>query len=813
MAFSLGSVTAKFTAKINDFEKGLNRAGRGLQDFGSKGKKLEDQLKALQRRKETLKTRLNDLDKAGKTNTTQFRSLSDQLKNTTDKINTQKIRIGEYNSTVKQSNGILDGFKNALSKVGSVMATVAKVGIGGLITGLVTLKGFLAIAVKTAGGFETQMLKVKAISRATGEEYAELTKQAKDLGRTTAFTAVQVGEAQQFQAMAGLNVNQIMKATPSILNLAASANLDLGRSADIATNIMSQFSLQAEDMDMIVDTLALTVNTSNQNMEQLADAMNYLGPTAKAMGISLSEAAAITGIMASNGLQGSLGTRALGTSLTRLARPTEAMDNMMESLNLRFFDAKGNFVGMPGMLKQLEKATANMTMEQKQNTLATLFGAEAIQEWNILLETGSDRLSEYSGELADSGGTAQKMADEMLSGWDGAIKRMQSAWEGLLINVGSGPLLKGATKGIDKITGVLTVLNDKIVTISENPEKYINKFKDALRNVRDEILRVVEDIKIFFAPEIEFLKKAFETISRNFEQLVIPLLLLFAGVVMWVASNVLSALLYAWEQLREPVLAFLDSLINIWDALFPVIAVIMTLIMVLIVLLMPVLQIIWAVVVQVFSGILQMITGVINIISGILNVFIGLIEGLFTGDFSRVARGFQQIWEGIKQFLSGWWTSMKAGFQAGLDGIKNTLKAVDLFKIGVDIIQGLINGIKNMAGRVGEEANKIAENVKNTIKNALKIQSPSKIMEEFGKFTGEGFAIGLEKTNKTVTEESMMLSSSVTAPVSSEKPTSETSKENGDKSIIIQLYSTITDKRALDEFVKKIKPILKQNGI
>jgi TP901 family phage tail tape measure protein len=437
--FNRGAVTVKFKTDIKDLASGLRRARQSVGDFARSTS-------------DTFGRTTNRLKEIGKVD-----KVFDQLKRSASQSLRGIENVAEK-TFKKIGNSVRNFATSSISNIANVGKNMAMIGTG------VAIGGFLN-AIRVAGDFQTQMLKVKAISRATAEEFANLSNQAKDLGRTTQFSASQVGQAQQFQAMAGLEVNEIMSATPGILNLAAAANLDLGRSADIATNIMSQFGLEAKDMDKIVDTLALTVNTSNQNMEQLADAMNYLGPTAKAMGISLEEASAVTGVMASNGLQGSLGTRALGTSMTRLAKPTDAMEQAISRLNLQLFDQKGNFVGITNTVAQLNKGMGGMTQQQKQFYLSTLFGSEAIQEWNILLATGSDELASYTDKLLASGGAAGAMAETMQSGWKGAIDRMKSAWEGLMISIGETGILDLATEGIELLANSLGKMGDKVESV------------------------------------------------------------------------------------------------------------------------------------------------------------------------------------------------------------------------------------------------------------------------------------------------------------------------------------------------------------
>jgi len=71
------------------------------------------------------------------------------------------------------------------------------------------------------------MSKVKAITGATDEQFAELNKMAKTMGATTAFTGLEAGQALEFLGMAGLNVDQSLSALPGTLQLAAAANMDL----------------------------------------------------------------------------------------------------------------------------------------------------------------------------------------------------------------------------------------------------------------------------------------------------------------------------------------------------------------------------------------------------------------------------------------------------------------------------------------------------------------------------------------------------------------------------------------------------------
>ena len=128
-----------------------------------------------------------------------------------------------------------------------------------------------------AGDFELGMNRVSAISGATETQLASLTAQARELGGTTQFTAQQSADAMGFLAQAGNDVNQIMSSMPGVLQLAASAQLDMGSAADIVTNIMAGYRLETHELGRANDVLVKAFTSANTNLLQLAEAMKYAG--------------------------------------------------------------------------------------------------------------------------------------------------------------------------------------------------------------------------------------------------------------------------------------------------------------------------------------------------------------------------------------------------------------------------------------------------------------------------------------------------------------------------------------------------------
>lgn len=106
-------------------------------------------------------------------------------------------------------------------------------------------------------------------------------------------------------------------------------------------------------------------------------------------------------------------------------------------------------------------------------------------------------------------------------------------------------------------------------------------------------------------------------------------------------------------------------------------------------------------------------------------------------------------------------TTMVAAFQAGgtqavaiaqstASGIQAAFVGVDLYSAGMNMMQGLVNGINSMRGTVEAAAQSIAQSAANAVNSALQIHSPSRLMIQSGQYTGEGMAIGMENMSGRV---------------------------------------------------------------
>lgn len=337
----------------------------------------------------------------------------------------------------------LQKIQTELKKVGDAFRRAGKsiTDAGKTITTRVTapILGFGGFVLKVAGDFEAAMNQVQAVSGATGDELVALRELAKELGATTQFSASDAAEAMNFLAMAGMQVNDILSAMPKTLQLASAAQLDMASAADIVTNILSGYNKPVSELTHVTDVLVKAFTSANTDLRQLAEAMKYAGPVASAAGVQFEEAAAALGMMGNAGIQASMAGTSLRGAISRILSPTKNMRAAMEEAGLSFTDASGRLLPLFEIVRRLEPHAndAGLFME--------LFGQRAGPAMAALVSQGHKALQRLTANLEDSGGTAERVAKVQMEGFNGAIKELQSAFEGLQIAIADSGLLKWAT--------------------------------------------------------------------------------------------------------------------------------------------------------------------------------------------------------------------------------------------------------------------------------------------------------------------------------------------------------------------------------
>jgi TP901 family phage tail tape measure protein len=347
----------------------------------------------------------------------------------------------------------LDKSMDRLGKTGGRMGTALKTAFAGITTAV-----FLRQLTKTVSDYEQVMATVRGVTKATAAEFTTLSRQSRELGATTRFSAKEAAEGQLFLARAGFEVDQVYAALPHTLNLAAAGALDLGTAADYASNIVSQFNLAAEDTVRVADAMIVVSNRANTNVSQMAEAMKFAGPVAGALGIEVEEAAAAIGVLGDRGIQGTLAGTGLRMSLIKLLSPTTAAKKAIKELGLRIEELNPGTSGIVGVFEKFSQAQKDLGNNSEFATqMAEIFGARTAGA-ALIMTDAVGRMKDLREETAANAGETENMARIMEDTLGGSLKALKSAWEEILLAIGDQGAAGAIRDVVDTVTGALRIL-------------------------------------------------------------------------------------------------------------------------------------------------------------------------------------------------------------------------------------------------------------------------------------------------------------------------------------------------------------------
>lgn len=314
------------------------------------------------------------------------------------------------------------------NQLGSFLKSVkSAAGAIGVAFGAVQVFNGIKAAVGIMADFEHTMSEVKAITGATGSEFKALEEDALRLGRSTKFTATQVGQLQVAYGRLGFTTREILAATAATLDLAAATGEDLAKSADVAGSTVRGFGLDASETQRVVDVMASSFNKTALGLDNFTESMKYVAPIAAAAGASVEETTALLGVLADAGIRGSTA----GTSLRKI-----------------FTDLSKD--GRPLKERLAELAAKGITLGDAFDEVG-----RTAQTSLLVITKNTEKAKELTSAFSDVAGEASAMARIMGDDLEGDVKRLTSAWEGLILKVGNSDPWR---KAVQDITGVINAL-------------------------------------------------------------------------------------------------------------------------------------------------------------------------------------------------------------------------------------------------------------------------------------------------------------------------------------------------------------------
>ncbi|MEP4432007.1 MAG: phage tail tape measure protein [Hyphomicrobiales bacterium] len=316
--------------------------------------------------------------------------------------------------------------------------------------------------VRVLADFAQAMSTVRAVAQATDSQFEALEKRARELGASTRFSATQAAEGMLFLARAGFDTEQVLGSIEGTLQLAQAGNMDLGRAADIASNVLQGFRLEVADTARVVDVLALAANSSNTDVTQLGEAMKYAAPIAAGLGVGVEDTAAAVSALSDAGLQGQMAGTGLRRVMIGLEKQSSQGEKVLKKYDLTMQDiALGSTGSLAESLNRLAEAGISTA------DAMTLFGLRGGPAFEVL-QSSIPKVRELTSAYEEAGGTAERIAEVMDANLNGALLATKSRLEELILALGDAGAEDGliiALEGLQRLL-VLAAENADVLTVA-----------------------------------------------------------------------------------------------------------------------------------------------------------------------------------------------------------------------------------------------------------------------------------------------------------------------------------------------------------
>lgn len=395
--------------------------------------------------------------------------LATQLQNANTKLAQLNNEFINNARAVAKAKVETTGITGAMNRVGKTSISVGTKmsSMGSTMTSKVTtpIVAGLGLAVKSAIDFDSQISSMGPLLTNGGAVTAKYRKELEQLGNGSKTWAKQYGisttvinDAMSELIKRGFTAQQTLGAMPSIMDASVASGEDLGTVMQATASIMEQFGLKGKttaetltNTQRVTDSLTYAANATAAGFGDMSEAMSYVGPVAKSVGMSVEDTAAAIGVLSNQGIEGQKAGTNLRGILTALVNPSKNAAGALKKMGISSKQAKEDASDLPKLIDDIKNGTKNWTAADKAQALAQVFGKQNQAAMNSLLAAGSGELRELTKNTESATGATKKIAEQMSATKANQIKRTVENIKQMGITIGQKllPLLPPVLKNIN----------------------------------------------------------------------------------------------------------------------------------------------------------------------------------------------------------------------------------------------------------------------------------------------------------------------------------------------------------------------------
>ena len=304
-------------------------------------------------------------------------------------------------------------------------------------------------------------------------------------------------------------------------------------------------------------------------------------------------------------------------------------------------------------------------------------------------------------------------------------------------------------------------------------------FRNAVLGLLSVVGGLVGQLVSALAPTLSTLMGIVGSLVATLGTALAPVVTLVANLLSTLLPPIIAALTPIIQALVPVIGSVAEIFGQVIAAVTPFISLLVGLLMPAIQALLPIVQTVFGVVAEVIGNAMRVVQGVIDVvmgiitgdwsrawdgIKGIVSGVLDLIGSIISGALSIIGSVIRGAWDFVTGIFRSAWNAIGGAVRDGISGVIDFVTGLPgrilsalgdigslLLDTGRNLINGLIDGVKAVAGRIKDAVLGPIKDSIDAVKNFLGISSPSKLFRQFGTWTGEGYVLGMEKMTPAVT--------------------------------------------------------------
>ena len=452
----INSEANKTQRELTSINKALKFNPTSVDLWRQKQQVLNEKIKQTEERQQTLKDALKKMDDSGISHESEeYRRFQRELIETESKLKTFKAQLREI------GNVKLKALSEQFKKVGGQIKEV-----GGKLTRNITMPiaAVYGASIKAAMTYGDSIAKVATIADQSQVPIKTLSNEILNLSNESGKGASELAEATYQALSASVETKNVSGFVRQATGLAKAGFLETADAVDVLTTVINAYGKSAEDADEIANMLIQTQNDGKTTVNELAQNMGQVIPTASALNIPLEQLTASYVMLTKQGINTANSTTQLRAMFNELSKDGSNVSKILKDQTGKSF---GQLMQEGWSLGDVLKVL-NESVDGNGEAFKNLWGnTRAGQGALALVNGGLEEFNEEAAKMLDSTGNVDKALSELATPGAAARKALNQ-----LVNVGIqiGDVL---APYIEKASQALQWLVDKFNKLSPTAQKTI----------------------------------------------------------------------------------------------------------------------------------------------------------------------------------------------------------------------------------------------------------------------------------------------------------------------------------------------------